>query len=214
MSSVFRRLCKQGGPVDRAIRDSYAVRMRWDALFGDIEAQLAAAGVQDLEAEVAELSRVEQSRLELIDRLRGSVGTELQVMLRESWQFTGTVTHVGLDWMLLAVANRSVLVPVASVVWIAGLGPLALKPAGKIRRTLASALRALAHNRAPVNVHVAAGAGRETALSGFLDGVGADCLELALVPEGESRRARNVAASYSIPFTALLAVSSRAQDNA
>jgi hypothetical protein len=186
--------------------------MRWDALFGDLETQLAAAGAQELEAEVAELSRVEQSRLELIDRLRGAVGTDLQLMLRESLQFSGTVTHVGQDWLLLAVAERSVLIPLASIVWIAGLGPLALKPAGRIRRTLASALRALARDRAPVNVHLAAGAGRETALSGFLDGVGADSLELALVPQGETRRSRNVAASYSIPFGALLALSSRAPE--
>ena len=194
------------------IRGSYAGRMRWDALFGDLETQLAAAGMQELEAEVAELAQIEQSRLELIDRLRGAVDAELQLMLRESLQFTGTVTYVGLDWLLLAVADRSVLIPVASIVWVAGLGPLALKPAGKVRRTLASALRTLARDRAPVNVHLGAGAGRETALSGFLDGVGADYLELALVPEGESRRTRNVAASYSIPFGALLALSSRVQD--
>ena len=197
---------------DPASADSYAGRMRWDALFGDLETQLAAAGVQELEAEVAELSRLEQSRLELIDRLRGAVGTELQLMLRESLQFGGTVTHVGQDWLLLAVAERSVLIPVASIVWIAGLGSLAMRPAGRVRRTFASALRALARDRAAVNVHLAAGAGRETALSGFLDGVGADSLELALVPQGETRRARNVAASYSIPFGALLALSSRAPE--
>lgn len=177
-----------------------------------MEAQFAAAGQRELESEIAELTRVERAQLELIDRLRGAVGTELQVMLRESLQFTGTLTHVGQDWLLLAVAERSVLVPVPSIVWIAGLGSWALKPAGRIRRTLASALRTLARDRAAVNVHLAAGAGRESALAGFLDGVGSDSLELAVVPTGELRRARSVAANYSIPFSAVLALSSRLQD--
>jgi len=60
--------------IDRRRRHAYAGAMRWDALFADMEAQLAASERLDLDAEIAERARVDAAAVELADRLRGSWG--------------------------------------------------------------------------------------------------------------------------------------------
>ena len=47
--------------------------MRWDALFDDLETQMAASERLDLDAEIAERTRSESAAVELADRLRGSL---------------------------------------------------------------------------------------------------------------------------------------------
>ncbi len=50
--------------------------MRWDDLFADLEAQAEALLVAERDAEVAELTRLETSRLELARRLRPRRGQQ------------------------------------------------------------------------------------------------------------------------------------------
>jgi hypothetical protein len=45
-------------------------------------------------------------------------------------------------------------------------------------------------------------------ISGTIDRVGKDFLELAAVPSGEARRAGNVRGIYAVPFTSVAAVAS------
>ena len=47
---------------------------RWDRLFEDLEAQLAAEELRELRAEVADRTRRERSLIDLQARLLGSVG--------------------------------------------------------------------------------------------------------------------------------------------
>ncbi len=182
--------------------------MRWDSLFRDIEVQLDAAQQAERDADIAEMARIEASGIALADRLRGGVGVPLALLLRGNLKFSGTVSRVGHGWLLLADGNRSVLVPLQSLLRISGLPVTAVMAVGTVRYSLASALRTLARDRAAVHVYLE-DSDKTGPLSGVLDGVGSDFLELAVIGDGEARRQRNVVASYAIPFAALVALSSR-----
>jgi hypothetical protein len=182
--------------------------MRWEALFGDLEAQLAAARAASEEAAAADLLRMEQARVALADRLAGSISQGLKVRTGNGQGFSGVLAYVGAEWLVLAEGQRSVLVPFAAILSIEGLGRAAApRPTGvHARLGLASAYRALARDRAQVSVYAGSPV---TASEGTLDRVGADFLEVALVPPGEHRRPANVRAVVALPFAAVAAVASR-----
>ncbi|TDK23567.1 hypothetical protein E2F48_16410 [Arthrobacter crusticola] len=181
--------------------------MRWEALFGDLEAQLAAARAASDEAAATDLLRVEQARVALVDRLAGSLAQALKVRTGNGQGFSGRLAYVGAEWLVLTEGQRSVLVPFAAILSIEGLGrAVGPRPAGiHARLGLASAYRALARDRVHVSVYAGSPA---TVSEGTLDRVGADFLEVALVPPGEYRRAANVRAVVALPFAAVAAVAS------
>jgi len=72
---------------------------------------------------------------------------------------------------------------------------------------MGSAFRVLARDRAEVVLYFGAAAG-PSMVSGIIDRVGRDFLELAAVAPGEARRASNVRAVYAVPFAAVAAVAS------
>ena len=74
---------------------AYAGAMRWDALFDDLETQLAASERLDLDAEIADRTRTEAAAVELADRLRGSLGLLIVVQLASGSMFEGTLSHAG-----------------------------------------------------------------------------------------------------------------------
>ena len=182
--------------------------MRWEALFADLEAQLAAARAASDEAAAADLLRMEQARVALADRLAGSIAQGLKVRTGNGQGFSGRLAYVGAEWLVLAEGQRSVLVPFAAILSVEGLGrAVAPRPAGiHARLGLASAYRALARDRAQVSVYAGSPA---TVSEGTLDRVGADFLEVALVPPGEHRRPASVRAVVALPFAAVAAVASR-----
>ena len=177
--------------------------MRWEALFADLEAQLAAASA----TEDADLERAEVARTPLEDRVRAHVGATLRLRLRDGTSLVGALREAGAGWLLLDAERVAVLVPAAAVSAVGGLSRAVAAPAGQVERRvgLGSVLRALARDRAPVRVQV-----EGAVLTGTVDRVGADHLDLAEHPAGEARRPSAVREVVTVPFAALLSVRSGA----
>ena len=188
--------------------------MRWDALFDDLENQLAAGQRLDLDAEITERTRAEAAAVELGDRLRGSLGLPIQVQLASGSMVEGILSHAGSQALVLDEPLHQVLVPYAAAVRYLGLSRLAVPEPSRVRQKLglASALRGLARDRAGLAVTLVGGSPGATLLHGVIDRVGRDHLDLAVTGDGEDRRAANVRQLATIPFGALAAVRSvRAQ---
>ncbi|WP_028046837.1 hypothetical protein [Cellulomonas sp. URHE0023] len=170
--------------------------MRWEQLFADMEAQLAAGRLADLRADVSELARAERGSVMLSARLRASVGQRLRVRVEGGEPVDGTVLEAAPEWLLLAAPARRALVPLAAVAAVEGLATDSAPPPGVVesRLGLGQVLRALSRDR--VGVRVAAG-GSE--LIGRIDRVGADHLDV--VELGTQGRA-----SWSVPFERLRVV--------
>ncbi|WP_199423527.1 hypothetical protein [Actinotalea solisilvae] len=175
--------------------------MRWDALFADMELQLAAAETDDRLAEVAELTRAERGAVTLVDRLRAARGSTV-TLLAGGAVLQGELADVGPTWVLLVAAGREHLVPLAAVGSVAGVGAPSAGSAGEVHRRLgiAHALRALSRDRSVVRVVTSAGT-----LDGRIDEVGADHVALALVRPDAQRPTGEV---RLVPFGALQLVSS------
>lgn len=190
--------------IDRPGARAYAGGMRWDALFADMEAQLAAGERLDLDAEVAERARADAAAVELADRLRGSLGLSIGIHLASGTMFEGVLSHVGSQSLVLDEPRHQMLIPQASAVRYSGLSRLAVTEHSTVRQRLglASSLRALARDRASLTVLIARGPA-ESVLHGVIDRVGRDFLDLAVTRPGEDRRAANVRQTATIPFAAL-----------
>lgn len=195
--------------IDRFRAPAYAVAMRWDALFEDLEAQLAANERLNLDAEIAERARVDAGRVELADRLRGSLGLSIRVHLASGSVVEGNLSHAGSEALLLNEPGHQVLIPYTSALRYAGLARLAVTEPSRVRQRLglASALRALARDRVHLAILVSRGPG-ETTLHGVIDRVGRDFLDLAVTHEAQERRPPNVRQTATIPFGALASIRS------
>lgn len=183
--------------------------MRWEQLFADMEAQLAAAGQQALEEEAAEQARAEYSRVRVADRLRVRHGEPVRVLLTGAVPVEGRVRALGAGWVALEDRGTELLVPWAAALWWESLGR-GWEPAEQgvaPRLGLAHALRALARARARVRVRLAGG-GPLGELEGTVDAVGADFFDLTLHPDDDYRRRGSVTAVRTVPFGALVCVSS------
>jgi hypothetical protein len=185
--------------------------MRWEDLFADMEAQLAAASQQSLEREAGEQARAEYSRVGVVDRLRARAGDRVRVLLAGGLPLEGRVRSLGAGWVSLEDQGVEHVVPLAAVVWWERLGrgwaPHEDPVAGRLG--LAHALRALARARARVRIRLA-GEGPQAVLEGTVDAVGRDFLDLALYPDDDYRRRDSVTAVRTVPFHAVLCVSSLA----
>jgi len=188
--------------------------MRWDALFEDLEGQLAEPGRLALEAEISDRVRAEMVNIVLADRLRGSLGCMLAVHLACGETVQGSLRHAGADALVLAQGGYQVLIPYAAAVRYVGLGRYAAAEASPVRRKigLAHALRGLARDREELAVVLSAGQGA-LRLAGVIDRVGKDFLDLAAVAPGEVRRSGSVIEVSTIPFAALAMVRSTHGDS-
>jgi len=181
--------------------------VRWVRLFDDLEGQLEAAEVAELQAEVADRSRREAARLRLVDRLRAHAGAELSVDLPGAGTLHGRLARVGPDWLLLAVpTGAEVLVPLGALLGARGLTGRAAFPESEgvvaSRLDLRYALRLLARDRVAVTIALSDG----SSVAGTIDRVGMDFLDLAEHPVAEPRRQGAVWAIRAIPLGALVAV--------
>jgi hypothetical protein len=181
--------------------------VRWDSLFADLEAQLDAAA--DSSGVLDGLVRAEVARTELADRLRAHVGTPVGLRLLDGQWLRGAVVEAAPQWVLVTDGDgggeRQVLVPLGALERVAGLSRAVAAPAGAVERRLGlgPALRALARDRVGVALLLAG-----STVTGTIDRVGADHLDLAVHPAGEARRPGLVSEVVAVPFRALLAVRS------
>ena len=183
--------------------------MRWDDLFRDLEAQLDAAEVAELAAEVADRTRREAAHLTLVDRARAAVGHPLVLRVQGVGAVDGQLADVGSQWLLVAeTGGREVLVPWTAVLSLGGLRTWSAAPgsAGQVfaRLGLGHALRGIARDRLPVQVGLLDG----SVVSGSVDRVGADFLEVTEHGTGEVRRRGDVTGVRTVPFAALALVRS------
>lgn len=129
--------------------------MRWEALFADLEAQLEAARTAELDAAVADASRLEASRLEFAERLRAHQDHELGLEVAGGQRLQVRIGTVGVDWLAGVAPPHSVLVPLASILAVDGMVRSAARTepsASRRRLSLTAPLRGLARDRAPVSV--------------------------------------------------------------
>jgi hypothetical protein len=181
--------------------------MRWQQLFADLEARFQAEQEAAERAEVASRTRFEVGALRLVDRLRGAEGAAVSLTCRGAGQVAGTLTEVGADWLLLTDdAGRDCLVATSAVRAAGGLGrrTAVAQEAGavRVRLDLRRALRGLARDRAPVQVVLDEG----TVVTGTIDRVGADYLEVAEHPSDLHRRAGAVQGVRTVVLDAVALV--------
>lgn len=181
--------------------------MRWDDLFADLEAQLAAAGQAELVAEVADRTRREAAGLALVDRLRASCGARVVVGVAGAGAVDGLLAEVGRSWLLVdESAGREALVPLAAVLSVRGLGArtAAAGSAGRVfeRLGLGAALRGIARDRAAVTVWLRDG----STVTGTIDRVGADFVEVSAAGPGETPRRAGSTVVWTVPVAALALV--------
>ena len=177
-------------------RAPYGERMRWEALFADLEAQLDASDAAGLAAEIADLTRAERATVDLAGRLRAAQGGPATIVVAGGDTVAGLLLEVAAQWVLVGDGVRRALVPLAAVAAVGGLAVRSAPSAGEVARRLGlgAALRALARDR--VTVRVATDGGD---LAGRIERVGADHLDLVAGPG---------AALWAVPFAALRVVRS------
>lgn len=183
--------------------------MRWDALFNDLESQIAESDRLSLEAEITERARVEMVDGGYADRLRGAIGSRIKIQLHYGETVEGALCHAGADALVLNDGPQQVLIPYTGVARYEGLGRFLGVEPSKVGRGigLARSLRALARDRAPLVLAVGSRTGT-IRLEGVIDRVGKDYIDFASVAPGEARRSQHVQQVSTIPFAALSAIRS------
>lgn len=165
---------------------------------------MAARARLELDAEVAERTRIERARITFGERVAGSVGAEVTVHLRGGALVRGRVEDSGDGWVLVSEpGGRQLLVPMLAVLGVSGLG----RPRDDTRARrfgLGSAVRGISRDRRAVVVHDVDGG----TLHGTIDAVGADAFDIAEHPLDAPRRPENVRGERVIPFAAVAVITS------
>jgi len=188
--------------------------MRWQQLFADLTAQFDQAEAAAELAESASRVRAEVGAVQLAGRLAGSSGAEVRLRCRGAGWIDGVLADVGPDWLLL-VDERSAerVVAIRAVTSVTGLGRRTGQEPGdgrpRVEFDLRLVLRAMARDRSAVTLTTDDG----VVLSGTIDRVGADFVEVADHPAGEPRRASAVRAVHAVALPAV-AVVARSPDDA
>ncbi len=189
------------------LRSAEEVRMRWQQLFDDLQSQFDAEEAAAERAEYASRARAEMGSVRLTDRLAGSVGGRLGLGVRGAGQVAGVLAHVGPDWILLEDGRGGEqLLALAAVTTVAGLGRRTAVPdepgAVRARLDMRRALRGLARDRSAVQIVLRDGG----TLTGTLDRVGADYVEVAVHPAEEPRRSEAVQGVRAVVIDAIAVV--------
>jgi hypothetical protein len=116
----------------------------------------------------------------------------------------GRLLDVGADWVLVDAASGQMLIPIAAVACVGGLSRLAAPDASEVARRLGIGvvLRGLLRDRAVVSVRLPG----DQYVTGTIDRVGADHVDVAVHPMDEPRRARAVIAVRCLRLPVVVAV--------
>lgn len=160
-----------------------------------------AAQARERLGDVPDLTRAERAGVTLASRVRAHAPGQVTVVVHGGHRCPGRVVDVGAQWVLLADGVREHLVPLAAVASVLGLGAVAAPAPGVVesRLGLGHALRALARDRDVVRVLSTAGM-----LTGRLDAVGTDHVDVALVRPEDGRPAGE---QVAVAWSALLVLS-------
>jgi hypothetical protein len=178
--------------------------VRWDRLFDDLEAQLAASERAELAAEVSDRTRTEVARVHLLDRLRSAIGSPVDLTIEGTDNQRGVLARAGTGWLLVDVASRpEVVVAEHAILALRGLPVAAAEPTTvgivESRLDFAHMMRAVARDRSAVSLVLRNG----SPYAGTIDRVGADFVDLAEHAPDEPRRAAQVNALRTVPFAAI-----------
>ncbi|MFT4234981.1 MAG: hypothetical protein QM607_08300, partial [Microbacterium sp.] len=185
--------------------------VRWNRFFEDLEDQLAAEWEAERAALDSEAERVRVARLTLRERLvslAAGDGASVVVELADGSTLDAAAGDVGADWMSLRTgAGDVVLVPLAAIRSIAAAHEQLLRSARPVgaesrlaqRVTFGFALRDLARRRVSITLGLSSG----RALTGTIDRVGADHLDLAQHDLSSPRRSSEVTAFRILHFEAV-----------
>ena len=181
--------------------------MRWQQLFADLQAQFEAAEEAEARAESASRARAEVGAVRLAERLGGSLGVPVVVTCRGAGRVSGLLTETGPDWLLVTdERGREQLVSAAAVRAVAGLGrwtaPREDGSPVRSRLDLRRALRGLVRDRSTVQVVLDDG----SVLTGTIDRVGADYLEVAEHAADQPRRAGAVRQVHAVVIDGIAVV--------
>jgi len=187
--------------------------MRWEQLFDDLEARFDDLADAEMMAELADRQRVAAGAISMVERIAGAVGRPIRFRTTAGLTVTGNLQKVGPDWVLVHEApGRETVVALAATTMIEGLSA-ATGPALKgveLRLNLRHAMRGLARDRSPIALVVAGGVGEPTSLhtevTGTVDRVGADFLEMALHAPWEPRRTASVRSVVLVPLGSVVLV--------
>lgn len=192
----------------------YPPRVRWEALFDDLEAQLDAEWAAERRRDAEEDERLRVARLTVRDRLAALCADAAEVTVHTlAGPRTGTVTLVAGDAVVITGANDEV----ASVIPLDAVAAVTL-PAGPaaVRRSLLAVpddtltarigfgylMRQVARRRAVVRVHTLGGG----IITGTIDRAGADHLDIADHDPDDARRDENVRAVRLVPIGHVVSV--------
>ena len=179
--------------------------MRWERLLADLAALEEARRRADMLGEAAERSRAETGRVTLAARLRASEGLRLTFEVDGPHRCAGTVAGTGPGWVVLQDGAVQWLLVTRFVLWVDELPRYAAPEAeGAAKRIydslgLRHVLRGIAADRSEVRV----GLGPTAPVTGTIDRVGGDFIDLALHPPGEPRRHREVTAHRVVAIDAI-----------
>jgi len=184
---------------------------RWADLADDLDAQIRASIGAEERAESDDVARGALGALTVTDRLRASVGRSVVLAVRGAGPVRGSVVGCGPDWVAVDDGGHEVIVLLVNLLSVSGVGSAAVdgRGGGVVARRwhAAQLLRRFVRDRSTVRVVLDTG----DVVTGTLDMVGIDHLELAEHDAHESRRRDAVRGRRVVPFAAVATVSRERQ---
>ena len=171
------------------------------AVFDDLEQQAQGLHLVERDAEVADLTAAEYSRVNLASRLHASLGQDLRVRLLGGRVVAGRLARLGEDWFLLVDGSSEWVVRHHGVATVDGLsGKAHSEDTWSVvdRLTLRAVLRRLSRANESCLVHFC----DDQQVEGCVGRVGRDFFELD-VGDGADRT------SQAVPIAAVAALQGR-----